>query len=71
MPYQFYREIERKYNRPMAEILVNLLNEHGQEKTAELLGVTVSTVWAWASKTGVKHVCIWQRTDDETTERSA
>ena len=64
MPYQFYAEIERKYNRPMADILLDLLPLHGEEKTAEMLGVTVSTIWSWTRKSGVEYVCRWQRIDD-------
>lgn len=70
MPYQKYAEIERKHNRPMADILFDMLTEHGREKTAELLGVDSSTVWIWAHRAGLRHECRWVR-ETASANRSA
>lgn len=71
MSYQKYTKTEQKFNRPMAEILLTYLNDIGEEKTAELLGVDQSTVWAWAKRAGVRFVSRWERVEGAEQERTA
>ena len=47
-------EIEQRFNREISELVVELVTEHGQTETAEMVGVSKALVWHWIALFGVE-----------------
>lgn len=68
MPYpNLYKRAEQKRGKPMAEILLPLLNEGGTALAANELDVDQWTIGKWAHMAGLEYVCVWQRSGETIT----
>ena len=47
------RAIEQQYGRELEDLLPDLVNEHGQAGTADLLGITLATLGYWLRRCNI------------------
>ena len=56
-------EIEKRYGKPLPDVLLMLLNQHGTKKAvSEKIGVAQSTVGVWINEYGIEPVTRWEKT---------
>lgn len=57
VPFQKYEEAEVRYGKPMAQLLADLLNQHGTlMEVSRVLNVRVETVIEWIKRAGCRTV---------------
>lgn len=53
--------IEERFNKPLTEIIPELLNELGtQQAVADRLGVTLPVIWNWCKTNGITRKVTWE-----------
>lgn len=51
---------EKAWGKPIKTVMVELLNRHTAEATAQLLGVQKMTLYQWIRKLGLRRVTRWE-----------